>query len=100
MAGRPRRGRHVRLPLTLRFPDAPPVAFEVWLSAAAVPRAETRYVGIAIGGVRVPQRLLGPRVEEVAPRARALDLFALPQFAAVPRQRLEAGATDVVFAVK
>ena len=119
--------------LTLRFPDAPSVAFEVWL-AAAIPRTETRYIGVAIGGVRVPQPvlaqhqtlrrnpslmhgagpqpfhdllatgpievLLGPRVEEVAPRARALDLFALPQFAAVPRQRLEAGATDVVFAVK
>ena len=40
--------------------------------------------------------LLGPRIADVESRARSMDLFALPQFTGVPRQRLEAGATDVV----
>jgi hypothetical protein len=43
--------------LTLRFPDAASVAFDVWL-AAAVPPAESRYIGVAIGGVRIPQPAL------------------------------------------
>ena len=119
-----------RTAITLGFPNAPAVAFDVWL-AAAVPPNETRYVGVAIGNVRVPQPvlaehqalrrdeplmrgagpqhfrdllatgpvevILGPRVDEVATRARAMDLFALPQFADAPRQRLQPGATDVVF---
>jgi hypothetical protein len=119
-----------RQSLTLRFPDAPAAAFDVW-RAEAVPPGETRYVGVVIGGVRVPQPvlaqhqtlrrdpplmrgpgphpfhdllatgpidvLLGPIFEEVASRARALDLFALPQFADVPKQRLDPGTTDVVF---
>ena len=119
--------------ISLRFPDAPAAAFDVWLAASVRP-AETRYIGVVIGGIRVPQPalaqhqslrrdpplmrgsgpqhfrdllatgpidvLLGPREEEVASRARGLDLFALPQFADVPRERLAPGATDVVFAVR
>ncbi len=122
-----------RQSISLRFPNAPAVAFEVWLAASVRP-GETRYIGVAIGGVRVPQPvlaqhqalrrdptmmrgagpqpfrdllgtgpievLLGPTLEEVAVRARALDFFALPQFADVPRQRLEPGTSDVVFTVK
>ena len=122
-----------RQSLSVRFPDAPTAAFDVWL-AAAVPPGETRYIGIAIGGVRVPQPalamhqgmrrdpplmrgagpqafrdllvtgpidvILGPRSEEVAMRARHLDFFAFPQFAELPRQRVEPGMTDVVFTVK
>jgi hypothetical protein len=114
----------------LAFPNVPAAAFDVWLSAA-VPPAVTRYVGVSIGGVRVPQPvlaqhqtlrnarpllrgsgpqpfrdllatgpidvLLGPTIEEVAARARTMDLFALPQFANAPRRRLEPGTTDVVF---
>lgn len=116
--------------LSVRFPDAPVAAFDVWRDAV-VPPNEARHVGVIIGGVRVPQPvlaqhqtlrressllrgrgpltfrdllatgpidvLLGPTDPEVATRARALDLFALPQFAAAPRQRVEPGATDVVF---
>ena len=116
--------------ITLRFPDAPPAAFDVWL-AAAVPPAQTRYIGVAIGGVRIPQPalalhqalrgdpplmrgtgpqhfrdllatgpidvLLGPTVEEVGSQLRGMDIFAFPKFAEAPRQRVEAGATDVVF---
>jgi hypothetical protein len=116
--------------MTLRYPDALPVAFDVWLGTAAPP-AESRHVGVVIGGVRIPQPalvqhqdlrddqnylrgagplhirdllatgpidvLLGPAVEEGAGRGRPLDLFALDQFADVPRQRLEPGTTDVVF---
>ena len=41
--------------------------------------------------------LLGPADEEVATRTRTLDFFALPQFADVPRQRLQPGAADVLF---
>jgi hypothetical protein len=119
--------------LTLPFPAAPPVAFDVWIAAAIAPR-ESREIGVAIGGVRVPQPvlayhqtlrhdppllrgsgpqhfrdllatgtievLLGPRPEEVASRSRGLDVFALPHYADVPRQRLEPGVTDVVFTVK
>lgn len=43
--------------ITLRFPSAPAVAFEVRL-AASVPLGETRYIGLVIGGVRVPQPAL------------------------------------------
>lgn len=43
--------------LTFRFPAAPAVAFDVWL-AAAVPPDVTRYIGVAIGGVRIPQPVL------------------------------------------
>ena len=43
--------------ITLRFPAAPAVAFDVWLAAAVLPH-ETRHIGIAIGGVRVPQPVL------------------------------------------
>ena len=116
--------------ISLAFPNVPAVAFDVWLSAA-VPPAVTRYVGVTIGGVRVPQPvlaqhqtlrdappllrgsgpqpfrdllatgpvdvLLGPTIEEVAARARTMDLFALPQFANAPRRRLEPGTSDVVF---
>jgi hypothetical protein len=116
--------------ISLRYPDATPVAFDVWLSAAAVP-TEDRYVGVVIGGVRIPQPalahhqdlrddpsflrgpgplhlrdllatgpidiLLGPTVEEGASRGRPLDIFALPQFADPPHQRLEPGTSDVVF---
>lgn len=119
-----------RQSITLRFPDAPPAAFDVWL-AAAVPPAQTRYIGIAIGGIRVPQPvlaqhqtlrgdppllrgagpqhfrdllatgpidvLLGPATEEVAAGARGMDIFALPKFAEVPRQRVDSGMGDVVF---
>lgn len=46
-----------RQSLNLRFPDEPAVGFDVWLASAA--RAdEARYVGIVIGGVRVPQPVL------------------------------------------
>ena len=116
--------------ISLRFPDVPAVAFDVWLSAA-LPAGESRYVGVAIGGVRIPQPalvhhqdlrddqnfirgagplhirdllatgpvdvLLGPTVEEGASRGRPLDIFALPQYADVPRQRLEPGTSDVLF---
>lgn len=116
--------------IALRFPVAPAVAFDVWL-AASIPPGETRYIGVAVGGVRVPQPvlaqhqtmrrdqplmrgsgphhirdllatgpidvLLGPTSETVASGARSLDLFALPQFADVSRQRLEPGLTDVIF---
>lgn len=119
-----------RQTITLAFPTAPVAAFDVWL-AASVPPHQTRYIGVAIGAVRVPQPalayhqtlrrnsplmrgsgphpihdllatapldvLLGPTSDEVAPRVQALDLFALPQFANVPRERLAPGATDVVF---
>ena len=121
-----------RQSISLPFPEIPAVAFDVWLSAA-VPPTVARYVGVTIGGVRVPQPvltqnqnlrqdpphlrgsgpqhfrdllatgpvdvLLGPTLEEVASRTRALDLFALPQFSEVPRQRLEPGTSDVVFPV-
>lgn len=116
--------------ISVRFPDAPAAAFDVW-RAAAVPQDETRYINVAVAGVRVPQPvlaehqalrrdpplmrgagphrfrdllatgtidvILGPRVEEVPSRARSMDLFALPQFAGGPRQRLEPGTADVVF---
>ena len=116
--------------ITLRYPDAAPVAFDVWLSAAMPPN-ESRYVGVAIGGVRIPQPalvhhqdlrddqnflrgagplhirdllatgpievLLGPTVEEGASRGRPLDIFALDQYANVPRERLQPGTTDVAF---
>jgi len=49
---------------------------------------------LATGPVDV---LLGPTIEEVAARARTMDLFALPQFANPPRRRLEPGTSDVVF---
>ena len=49
---------------------------------------------LAAGPVEV---LLGPVAEAVPSRARSLDLFALPQFADVPRRRLEPGTSDVVF---
>jgi hypothetical protein len=41
--------------------------------------------------------LLGPTVAELSARAAGMDLFALPQFAESPRQRLKPGATTVVF---
>jgi hypothetical protein len=115
--------------LSVAFPNAPNVSFDVWLDAV-VPARETRYIGVAIGGVRIPQPvlaqhqtlrreaplmrgsgpqhfhdllatgpidvLLGPSVDEVPSRARSLDLFALPQFANAPRQRLGPGTSDVV----
>jgi hypothetical protein len=43
--------------LSLAFPGAGAAAFDVWL-AAAVPPSESRYIGVAIGGVRVPQPAL------------------------------------------
>lgn len=49
---------------------------------------------LATGSIDV---LLGPTIEEVASRARVMDLFALPQFADARRQRLEPGTSDVVF---
>lgn len=119
-----------RQSLSLRFPDAPSAAFDVWL-AASVPPHQTRYIGMAIGGIRVPQPalalhqtlrrappllrgagpqhfrdllatgpidvILGPMSEEVASRAQHMDIFAFPQFADSPRQRVEPGTTDVVF---
>jgi len=119
--------------ISLRFPDVPSVAFAVWLEGT-VPPAESRYIGVVIGGVRIPQPelvhhqdlhddpshlrgsgplyfhgllatgpidvLLGPTVEEGASRGRPLDIFALPQYADPPRQRLEPGTTDVMFTVK
>jgi hypothetical protein len=119
--------------LSVNFPIAPAVAFDVWLTAAAAPN-ESRHVGIIIGGVRVPQPvlaqhqtlrrdpsllrgggpqhfrdllatgpidvILGPQSEELVSRGRVLDLFALPQFADAPRQRLEAGASDMVFTIE
>jgi hypothetical protein len=119
--------------LNARFPDAPVVAFDVWL-ASAVPADEERYIGIAIGGVRIPQPvlaqhqtmrrnaalmrgagpqhfrdllatgaidvLLGPRAADIEFRARHLDIFSFARYADVPRQRLEAGATDVVLTLK
>lgn len=118
-----------RQSITLAFPSASVAAFDVWL-AASVPPYETRYIGIAVGGLRIPQPalahhqtlrrhpplmrgagpypihallatapidvLLGPTTDQVAPRAQSLDLFALPQFANVPRERVAPGATDVV----
>ena len=51
---------------------------------------------LATGPIEV---LLGPTVEEVGYLPRGMDLFALPRFAEVPRQRLWAeGATAVIFA--
>lgn len=122
-----------RQSLNVRFPDAPVVAFDVWL-ASAVPAEEERYIGVAVGGVRIPQPVLaqhqemrrnpevlrgsgpqhfadllmtgpldivlGPPEVEIEPRFRHLDIFAFPQYAEVPRQRLEAGAADVVFTLK
>ena len=118
-----------RQTITLAYPNAPAVAFDVWLTAAA-PDA-TRHIGLTVGGLHVPQPLLadhqtmrrdppllrgrgpqrfrdilatapldvllGPLSDDVPNRARKLDLFALPQYATVPRQRLEPGTTDVVF---
>ena len=52
---------------------------------------------LATGAIEV---LLGPRSEEVSGRARTMDLFALPQYADAPRQRLETGGSDVVFEMK
>jgi hypothetical protein len=43
--------------INLRFPDAPAMAFDVWL-ATAVAESETRHIGVVIGGVRVPQAVL------------------------------------------
>lgn len=43
---------------------------------------------------------LGPEDEEVTNRMRGMDFFALPQFAAAPRQRLMPGGTSVVFESK
>lgn len=43
--------------LTVRFPDALVVAFDVWLAASVLPDV-TRYIGVEIGGVRVPQPVL------------------------------------------
>jgi hypothetical protein len=119
-----------RASLNLRFPDAPVVAFNVQLTAARS-SSELRYIGVMIGGIRVPHPvlaqhqdlrnehdllrgvgpqhfrdllatgpidvLLGPVREEVDRRMRILDIFALEQYAKVPRQRLEPGMTDVVF---
>ncbi|HEX6083359.1 MAG TPA: carboxypeptidase-like regulatory domain-containing protein [Thermoanaerobaculia bacterium] len=116
--------------ISIAFPNVPAVAFDVWLSAS-VPPTMSRYVGVIIGGIRVPHPvlaqhqnrrdlppllrgsgpqsfrdllgagpidvLLGPTIEEVATRARSMDLFALPQFANAPRKRLEPGTSDVVF---
>ncbi|HEX2062019.1 MAG TPA: carboxypeptidase-like regulatory domain-containing protein, partial [Thermoanaerobaculia bacterium] len=111
-----------RKSLELRFPDAPVAAFDVWLANAVRPDDE-RYIGVMIGGVRIPQPvlaehqtlrrnpplmrgagpqpfrdLLGPEKDEIEPRERHLDLFAFVRYANVPRQRVEAG--DVVFAVE
>lgn len=44
-----------RQSLTLRFPAVPAVAFDVW---PATHVRQERYIGIVIGGVRVPQPLL------------------------------------------
>ncbi|HEX8411247.1 MAG TPA: hypothetical protein VF883_20475 [Thermoanaerobaculia bacterium] len=46
-----------RQTITLAFPLAPASSFDVWL-AASVPPHETRYIGVAIGGLRVPQPAL------------------------------------------
>ncbi|HEX8617071.1 MAG TPA: hypothetical protein VF911_05770, partial [Thermoanaerobaculia bacterium] len=119
--------------ISVTFPVAPAVAFDVWLGAA-VPPNESRHIGIIIGGVRVPQPvleqhqtlrrdalrmhgagpqhfrdllatgpidvILGPVAEDVSSRGRVLDLFALPQYADAPRERLEPGAADVVLTVE
>jgi hypothetical protein len=119
-----------RASLTLRFPDAPVAAFNVRLTSARN-SGELRYIGVTIGGVRVPQPvleqhqhlrnerplmqgtgpqhfrdllatgpidiLLGPVAEEVDSRGRNIDIFALEQYAKVPRQRVEGGMADVVF---
>jgi hypothetical protein len=45
-----------RQSITLAFPNAPAVAFDVWLTGA-VPDV-TRYIGLTIGGLHVPQPLL------------------------------------------
>ena len=44
--------------------------------------------------------LLGPAVNDVATRGRPFDPFLIPQTGETPRQRLTAGMTEVVFAVK
>jgi hypothetical protein len=44
-----------RQTMTLAYPNTPAVAFDVWLTAAS---DVTRYVGLTIGGLRVPQPLL------------------------------------------
>lgn len=119
-----------RQSISLRFPAAPPVDFDLWLAESVRPGV-TRYTTVAIGGVRVPQPvfaqhqnlrreqpllrqagphrvrdllatgpidvLLGPPEDDVTSRTRGLDIFAFDRFAEVPRQRLEPGATDVVF---
>ena len=43
--------------ITVRYPAVPAATFDVWLAAALSPNA-TRYIGIEIGGVRVPQPVL------------------------------------------
>lgn len=119
--------------LTLAFPAAQAASFDVWLAGASAAAGE-RYVGVSIGGVRVPQPLLaqhqtqrrqpplirgsgpytlrdllvtgpievllGPASDDVTGRARNMDLFALPQYADVPRRRFEPGTTDVVFTLR
>jgi hypothetical protein len=118
--------------ISLRYPDAQAASFDVWLTGQ-VPRTATRYIGVIVGGVRIPhlvlaqhqnlrrnptmlrgsgpQRIadllatgpievmLGPLEEDVPSRMRALDFYVFPQFADLPRQRVEAAATDVVLSV-
>lgn len=94
--------------ITLRFPDAPAAAFDVWL-AASVPSNETHHVGIEIGGVRVPQPVLeqhqtlrrdppllrgaGPQHFRDLLATGPIDVLLGPTL----RQRLKPGMTDVVF---
>lgn len=48
---------------------------------------------LVIGAIDV---ILGPSVEEVPGRVRAMDFFALPQYANLPRERLGPDATTMV----
>jgi hypothetical protein len=45
-----------RQSITLAYPNAPAVAFDVWLPAAT--SDATRYIGLTIGGLHVPQPVL------------------------------------------
>lgn len=110
---------------TLQFPDAAPIrSFEVTLRGAD-PRL-TRHIGLAVGGIPIPQPalrqhqtdrslppaalrgpgplpfrdlaetapldvILGPALDEVAPRVANMNFFAIPPFVDLPRTRLPPG---------
>lgn len=91
--------------LSLRFPGAPAVAFDVWRAEAG----EALPTGVIIGGVRVPRPVLAqhqalrrdpPLLRGSGPQ-HFRDLLATGPIDVVlgdgPPQRLEPGTSDVVF---